>query len=159
MNRLFIGKLPHEIGREALEKHFSQYGTVNDVFLPSSNQGKAYAIAFVKYEDEKGAVNFVHPIHHFLFFNTGLYQALATEHTILGHPVHVTKAQPKGAIGGSGRSDNKRLFCGNLAPATTEMELTSHFSQFGNVVDVHIHAGKSERGYGYVSFSSSSVPL
>jgi RNA recognition motif-containing protein len=136
---LFIGRLSHQIGREALDKHFSQYGTISDIFLPASNQGKEYAIAFITYDDEKA-----------------LFQALATpEHQILGQSVGVTKATPKGAAR-TGSGGNTRLFVGNLNPATTEMELTSHFGQYGTVTDVVIHAGKSDRGYGFVTFSNSA---
>jgi cold-inducible RNA-binding protein len=52
---------------------------------------------------------------------------------------------------------NSKLYVGNLAFATTEAELRTHFSQFGNVTDVFLAVDKMSgrsRGFGFVTMST-----
>jgi RNA recognition motif-containing protein len=52
---------------------------------------------------------------------------------------------------------NSKLYVGNLAFATTEAELRTHFGQFGNVTDVFLAVDKMSgrsRGFGFVTFST-----
>lgn len=45
--RLFVTKVAHDISKADLEMYFSQFGALNDLFMPSGGKG----IAFVSFED------------------------------------------------------------------------------------------------------------
>ena len=53
-HRLFIAKLPLQITNVDLEEHFTHFGEVIDVFLPSVNAIKETKIAFVSFANEQG---------------------------------------------------------------------------------------------------------
>lgn len=58
--RIFVGNLAFDVTREDVETHFSQAGTVEDVFLASfEDSGKCKGYGWVRFEDEEAATKAV----------------------------------------------------------------------------------------------------
>lgn len=142
-DRLFVGNLKTDVTEQELEAHFSQFGTLKDVFLPKGGQGKPRRIAFVTFEESKS-----------------MYTALAQEKQVIGgNEINITKAEPKGAPtpaargseGGGRRSrgDSKRIFVNGIPPDTSKSDMEDYFSQWGSLKDVFYNPPKA---YAYITF-------
>ncbi|KAF2274963.1 RNA-binding domain-containing protein [Westerdykella ornata] len=102
-----------------------------------------------------------------------MYSAIAlTETKMDGRPLLIKNAKsfegrpekPKtdetaesGKKGKEGKPPNKRVFVGNLAFDVTKEDLTQHFSQCGDIADIHMatfeDSGKC-KGYAWITFES-----
>ncbi|KAL6963475.1 hypothetical protein U1Q18_012004 [Sarracenia purpurea var. burkii] len=165
--KLFVGGISQVTSEEALKDYFGKYGEVKECeILRERFTGKGRGFGFVTFAD----VSLVD-------------KALQDEHVILGRPVEVKLAKPKGEKylnqlcrnqpknNGSNRNncdDNngnkpfsaKKIFVGGLPSNLTEEEFKSYFLNFGAITDVVVMYDKENdrsRGFGFITFESEEA--
>ncbi len=116
--KLFAGGLPQEASEADLKDYFSTFGAVTSVNLKMDQMtGRSRGFAFVVFESVDS-----------------LETVLAKEHAIKGKKVAVKKAASK----------QGKIYVGKFTQPITEDEIKTHFSQFGNVVEIQRPVDRSK---------------
>jgi len=128
--KLFVGGLPNEAKEGDISTYFQSFGDLDSINLKiDSNTGRSRGFAFVSFK----SVN-------------GLKNAFAQKtHTIKGKRVDVKRATAK---------EGKIFVCG-LSPELTNEDVESHFSQFGEIVQVEMPIDKDKikrKSYCFIKF-------
>ena len=160
--KVFIGGLDYETSDDTLKDYFEQFGELTDwVVMRFPDTKRSRGFGFVTYKDPENMED---------CFNSG-------PHTIDGASVEIKRATPReddrrGGRGGRGGRDDddaeeldpesklmRKLFIGGLNYSTTDDDMRKYFEQFGQLEDCVVmkfnDSGRS-RGFGFVTFSTSS---
>ena len=152
----------YDLSEQQLREFFNQYGSVTDVYLPKHKSGRNKGFGFTTFDSEDG-----------------LDIALsASEYIIGGDLVRVNRAGPRpehellqpeaeeatsevAADSAASRQPNlfgkgPRLYVGGVPEELTEERLKTHFSRWGNVVDLYFPGkkGQSRVNYCFVTFDN-----
>jgi len=140
--KLFLGGLSWDTTEEKLKEHFSKYGQIQDVVVMREPvTGRSRGFGFVQFTDISLADI-----------------ALQDEHILDSKTIDAKKAVPKGAP----KTTEKicKIFVGGIPPQITELDITSCFSKFGQVVHVNLMIDKEtgrSRGFAFVTFEDPSA--
>lgn len=151
--RVFISHMQPAINDPSLRAHFSQFGTITDVFIPQpqptdSTPEDPKGFAYVSFEDSQA-----------------VYRTLAMqEHIIQGARIDVQEARPKSSRrqsapvrGGGGGRQEPRVFIGKIPTHITDDIITTHFSQFGEVKEFYRPREQHARdgmAFGFLTYTS-----
>ncbi|KAL5993247.1 hypothetical protein ACLOJK_014170 [Asimina triloba] len=176
--KMFIGRVPVEATTEDLHAYFSQFGWVLDVYLPKDARKSSHrGFGFVTFVDEASAAR-VARLRHFLFgreiavesasptdrmlgsrqMPSNELSLLAGEKNLLSDVPSVATENCKTACSSASSTGKwgKKIFIGRIPIEATAIDLRSHFSQFGHVMDVYLpkdDTKTSHRGFGFVTFA------
>jgi len=133
--KLFVGGLTWETTEDQLKAYFEKYGTVKDASIKVDGAGGSRGFGFVLFDCAESVSN-----------------VLAVE----SHSLNNKKIEPKKA---EARERVKKIFCGGFGPEINEEELTSHFSQFGEIDKIEIpmkdQEKKLHKGFCFVTFTDA----
>ena len=140
MAKVYVGNISYESTEQDLVDHFSKYGTVFEVFMPTNGQGEKRGYGFVTIKDDE--------------VESVLEQADGTE--LDGRTIAVKKPLAPGEKAPRRKSKPQRtkIYVGNLSFYTSQDTLGEVFSEFGDVYDCYIPsdpATGSSRGFGFVA--------
>lgn len=151
----------YDLSEQQLRDFFNQYGSVIDVYLPKHKSGRNKGFGFTTFDSEEG-----------------LSSALsASEYVIGGDLVKINRAGPRpdqeplreaeeavseGAEGSAVSRQPQlfgkgpRLYVGGVPEELTEERLKTHFSRWGNVVDLYFPGKKGQNriNYCFVTFDN-----
>jgi len=142
--KVYCGNISFETTKEVLEQTFSEYGEVNDVYLPvDTKTGFKRGFAFVRMENEADAQKAIDGLN-------GV--------TLEGRTIEVNVSLPRGqAPPKRTRVQNEartKIYVGNLPFDTTTDSLSTIFYNYGTVLDCYLptdmDSGNS-RGFGFVT--------
>ncbi|XP_078430481.1 heterogeneous nuclear ribonucleoprotein 1-like [Wolffia australiana] len=161
--KLFVGGIPWEATEEALRDYFGKYGQVVEVIVMKDRvTGNPRGFGFVSFVDPSSADMAI--------------QDASAKHSILGRPVDVKRAKPRGnhyqarpgldggdehfpeKSGADGAQfSTKKIFVGGLSANLTKDEFKGYFEKFGAITDVVVmndNVTHRPRGFGFVTFES-----
>ena len=78
--KIYLGNLSQSCDKNILNLHFSQFGEITEILLPTDNQSneiKGYA--FVSFKDEASALKAIDQLNGKLFLEQALTAEMATE--------------------------------------------------------------------------------
>jgi len=157
--KIFVGGLGPDVTEDDLKAHFGPYGPLADmVVMRDKITRNCRGFGFVTFEDRNIAERVV-----------------KEKHEIKGKLVEAKLAVPRageaantgGSSEGGGGSNVRdangqpicKVFVGGLSPQVQETDLRTYFAGFGTVTEANVmidHATQNSRGYGFVTFDSSS---
>jgi len=123
--RIFVGRLPNDTTKDELRDHFSSFGEITNVVIPSNQStsgGDQKLYGFVSFKDTKS-----------------FWKVLgAAPHTLKEYKIEVIEARPKGYRGPNLQNSppEPRIFVGRIPENVNEGDLKQYFNQFGDVKDV-----------------------
>lgn len=141
--KVFVGGLSWDTTKMGLQNHFAQYGEVTDaVIMVDPVSAKPRGFGFVTFKDPL----IVHSV-------------CEQPHTLDGKKIDPKPATSR--TSGSNFSGRvKKMFIGGVSQETSEEDIRTYFSQFGNVTDVELKYDKATqrmKGFGFVGFDSEDV--
>jgi len=186
-DRVMARDLP-DCTESTLKAHFGQFGTVVDVYIPKDHATKASrGFAYVKFASASMADEALSAPHTLDGVKINVVRAQSRNKGSAGTasdgPVPaplwglqqpmmslgVAHQQPMMSLGatqqqpmsmGLGASQcEPRIFVGGVPEVLGEAEMRSHFSAFGQVVDVYFPKGKGRGGFCFVKFASPSMAM
>ena len=140
-NKVFVGGLNRQTEEKVFQEYFAKYGNLEDsVLIKDLESGKSRGFGFVQYTDAASVDKLMQERPHTLEQNTlDLKRSIPrTEMSIEESKAKITK-----------------LYVAGLGEGIDENDLRSHFSQFGNVLNIDIPKSKETnktRGYAFVNF-------
>ncbi|KAJ2783833.1 hypothetical protein GGI15_002438 [Coemansia interrupta] len=186
--KLFVGGLNWETDENRLREYFSRYGNIMDcTIMRDPNTGRPRGFGFVTFDDISG-VNAVlqEPTHTLDGKKIDPKHAIPRENQ-QGQPRSYHNNNNNGGYGGGGQNMNNgsggynssrsnanqgvdpvkdmqgdRIFVGGLPPTATEADMSSGFSEFGNVIDTKLIMDKitgRSRNYGFLQFDNDDSAL
>ncbi|CAL8090609.1 unnamed protein product [Orchesella dallaii] len=150
---VFIGNLPPEIKKKALEKMFKKFGNVETVRYRCGAPNKPTLL-------KKVAINRreLHPDHDtlaaFVRFSTREEAEKAVEESI-GLILNDNHLNVDLVVPSEKRDNKKAIFVGNLSLKLTDEELWRFFEDCGKIVNVRVVRDRATgmgKGFGYVNF-------
>lgn len=136
--KLFLGGVSPNTTGEAIQAHFSKYGTVTDAVVMRDR-----GFGFVTFETQEGA-------------EAALAQP---QQTIGGQTIDVKHAVGKGGGRSGGGPATDKVFVGGLPQDCSDDKIRDYFQAYGNIVDAVVmkdrETGRS-RGFGFVQFDASA---
>ena len=155
--RLFVGMLDYDTSVETLKYYFEQFGELTDYVImkyPDTMKSKGFGfVTFRKPEMLEACIR-------------------SQPHKLDGKTVQLKRATPRDEERNGSeqtRSEDvkfdseskimRKLFIGRLDYQTTEVELRSHFEQFGELVEcvlMKFHDSGKSRGFGFVTYDKAS---
>jgi len=128
--KLFIGQVPHDMEEEQLQQLLETYGPIKDLSIirdkkTGAHRGCAF-VTFASRESNELAINELH--NKFIFKNAQ-------------NPIQVREAETTS-------ERESKLFIGMLPKTVDYSSLSSIFSQFGQIVEVHILKNHDGSGKG-----------
>ncbi|KAJ2367946.1 hypothetical protein IW150_005540, partial [Coemansia sp. RSA 2607] len=188
--KLFVGGLNWETDENRLREYFSRYGNIMDcTIMRDPNTGRPRGFGFVTFDSVNG-VNAVlqEPTHTLDGKKIDPKHAIPRENQ-QGQPRSYQnnnnnnnnysgggQDMNNGSSGGYNTSrgnanqgvdpvkdmQGDRIFVGGLPPTATEADMSSGFSQFGNVIDTKLIMDKitgRSRNYGFLQFDNDDSAL
>nr|ALT32102.1 putative nuclear polyadenylated RNA-binding protein 4 [Hypsibius dujardini] len=141
--KCFVGGLTRGTSVDTLVEHFTRFGTVKDVVIPTGPEdGVARGFAFITFNQESEA--------------NSAKQAPSSEHILDGKQVDVKPCQDRRRMHPGGYF----IFIGGLPPETTEEGLRNVFSAYGDVVHIALmqdHNSGRPKGFGFITFASTDA--
>ncbi|CAF4030772.1 unnamed protein product [Adineta steineri] len=135
---LFVGKLSSDTTKEDLEKYFSNFGQIENVYIKYNALGKrAHSSAFILFDNKESIEKILNIQLHTI-----------NQNQIVLKRAH-GKSPPKYPV--------KRINIPRLPTNFVENDLFNYFSQFGDIDKIEIpmnHEANVRRPYGFVLFSS-----
>lgn len=142
--KIYVGNLPFDAEEDEISSMFSQYGTVNDCFLPvDRDTGRPRGFAFITMAEAE-ALNAIESLNETEFG---------------GRQLVVNKSLPKGESAPP-RAKRVKLYVGNLSFATEEDEVLSLFSEYGDVIDCYMPRDRETgrpRGFAFVTMNEEDA--
>lgn len=172
-NRIFVGGLSPNVGQDAVNEYFQQFGQTTDVYLPlfygtDRHKGIAY-VTFSLPEAAMEALNY-------------------PSHNINGEQITVQECQPKGhgkgnqshnshqhqhqqqqqhhgntnhaSLPAAGDTVQNRVFIQGIGANVTQQEVEAYFMKYGEWTDFYMprgHFAAGHKGIAFVTFSSDSA--
>ncbi|KAF4660359.1 hypothetical protein FOL47_007193 [Perkinsus chesapeaki] len=176
--KVFIGGLPRDADKAAIDEYFSQFGTVVDsVVMMDRMTGRSRGFGFATFDTKEQMLNCVASApHSILGKSVEVRRSLnedgtstAKERRSTGKGSSVGSPLPprgyddynsagKGKGGHRDQNPNK-LFVGGLPREVTSDALRDFFSQYGNLVDCAVITDRMtghSRGFGYITYEDLS---
>ncbi|GFH61390.1 hypothetical protein CTEN210_17866 [Chaetoceros tenuissimus] len=141
----YVVNLNYDTPFADIKETFAKYGTVEKVFVAKNKEtGKNKGIAFVTMstEEERDAA----------------IEAL-NDKELDGRVVYVNKAKPRGSRNGS-NSNLTKLYIGNIAFDTSAEDLTSVFSEYGELTNVYLPVDRfsgQPRGFAFLEMEKDAA--
>jgi len=142
--KLYVGNISYDSTKDDLIELFSQYGNVEDVYIPVDREsGYPRGFAFVTMKNEEADV--------------AVEQANGIE--FHGRTIDVKESLPRGQKTVPKERKNKnevKLYIGNMSFDTEEETLRSLFEEFGPIVDLYLPLDRFSgrpRGFAFVTMS------
>ncbi|KAL4535164.1 hypothetical protein Ndes2526B_g06069 [Nannochloris sp. 'desiccata'] len=136
--KLFLGGLSWDTSEEKLREHFEGYGELVEVVVMRDRMtGRPRGFGFVTFRNSESADT-----------------AVVDLHIVDGRQIDVKKSVPQ-----EGKPKACKVFVGGLSPETTEGDLKSYFTKFGDIAEVQImqdHMSGRSRGFGFITFEEDS---
>lgn len=137
--KLFVGQLSSEIGKEDLEKYFSQFGTIEDVTIKYDVPGgRARGFAFILFDQKESIEKVLHvPTHFINQCQIDPKQA----HRRPRKSLNSRRTDWKGDLWRLAVTNPvKKIFIGQLPTDFVEDDLSEYFSQFGLIETIELVA-------------------
>lgn len=133
--KLFVGGLTSETTEKELREHFGQYGDIQSIHVKvDPTTGRSKGFAFIIYADPNS-----------------IDKVLQVEtHVINNKQVDAKKA----------KSRQGKIFIGGLTPEISDDEIRTHFSQFGNIIQIESPFDKQKnqrKAFCFITFDSDQV--
>jgi len=144
LTKVYVGNISYETTGEALEKHFSQFGEVSNVYLPTDRtSGQPRGFAFLALTPEAAA------------------KAIEESNGILmdGRTIEVKESLPRGTKAPSRKNETK-LYIGNISFDTEEGTLRELFEDYAPVVDLYVPLDQNTgrpRGFAFVTLEPENA--
>jgi len=139
--KLFIGGVAFVTTDEEFFKYFAKFGELEDcVLIREKETGQSRGFGFVTYKDRHVAE---HVVEQQLFLDGRRLDPKPSISRCSMNQIHEHKNQAS------------KIFVGGLHDEAVEAELTEHFGQFGEVLEVNIMYDRftnAPRGFGFVTF-------
>lgn len=148
--KLYVGNLSYETTTEDLQEFFSQYGEVSDVYIPyDRDTGSSRGFGFLSMATEAA--------------NTAIEQANGYE--LQGRQIQVNESLPKGQQaprrgGGGVKTDEVKIYVGNVPFDTPEESVVELFNDYGPVIDFYMPIDRNfgrPRGFAFVTLPADSA--
>jgi len=142
--KMYVGNLDFDTSAATIKSAFEVYGAVSDVFVPVDANGDARGFAFVSMENEEAAA--------------AIEGMNRTE--LDGRTINVNKSLPKGEK--SPRSQQTKLYVGNLSWNTEETTIRELFAEYGEVADCYVPTDREtgeSRGFAFVTMDGDSASI
>eukprot|EP00531_Pseudo-nitzschia_arenysensis_P015161 CAMPEP_0116149502 /NCGR_PEP_ID=MMETSP0329-20121206/18993_1 /TAXON_ID=697910 /ORGANISM="Pseudo-nitzschia arenysensis, Strain B593" /LENGTH=358 /DNA_ID=CAMNT_0003645843 /DNA_START=121 /DNA_END=1197 /DNA_ORIENTATION=- len=154
--KLYVGNLDYATDEQRLRDEFSQFGTIDDVFLPTERgTNRPRGFGFVTFSTREAAEKAI----------SKMDQA-----QLDGRTIRVNESRPKGERGAAGPGgsgsfnssgkDEVKLYVGNLSFDTPESEIRRIFEEFGTVTDCFMPTDRESgrvRGFAFVTMPASEA--
>lgn len=144
LTKVYVGNISYETTAEALEKHFSQFGEVSNVYLPTdrtSGQPRGFAFLALKPEAAAKAIE-------------------ESDGTLMdGRTIEVKESLPRGTKAPNRKNETK-LYIGNISFDTEEGTLRELFEDYGPVVDLYVPLDQNTgrpRGFAFVTLEPENA--
>lgn len=141
--KIYVGNLPFDTEEDELISMFTQYGKVNECFLPLDREtGRPRGFGFITMAEEE-ALSAIDALDGSDFGGRGII---------------VNKSLPKGES--TPRARRIKLYVGNLAFSTEEDEVLSLFSEYGDVIDCYMPRDRETdrpRGFAFVTMGEEDA--
>lgn len=145
--KIYVGNIRYETSKDELSEFFSQFGTVDNVFLPTDREtGEARGFAFLSMPEDDG-----------------MKAIEATDGTeFQGRILNVNKSLPRGqkAPRRNKGYDETKVYVGNLSFDTETDALRDMFEEYGYVRDVYIPVDRDTgrpRGFAFVNMDNEAA--
>ncbi|EER00885.1 Nucleolysin TIAR, putative [Perkinsus marinus ATCC 50983] len=166
--KVFVGGLPREADKPALDEYFSQFGPVEDsVVMMDRFTGRSRGFGFVTFETKEQMLGCVAAAPHVIMGKTVEVRrsinddgtSTANERRSAGKGSGAPRSYDdyssgKGKGGHRDQNPNK-LFVGGLPREVTSDVLRDFFIQYGNLVDCTVITDRmtgQSRGFGYITY-------
>ena len=142
----YVGNLPYSATEEQIRELFEAYGTVKRIYLPTDrNTGRPKGFGFVTLGSRE----------EMLAATKALDQS-----SFLGRIIYSNESVPKGQPLRRRDVATNKLYVSNISFQTTKEDLTSHFGQWGTVLDVYIPLDRDTgdpRGFSFVTLTKEGA--
>ncbi|KAF2367500.1 RNA recognition motif domain [Trinorchestia longiramus] len=143
--QLFVGNIPKEVGQGELEEHFSQFGNIKSIALPTKPEDRSVhkGFAFIEFNDELAKEEALAADKHEFEANGKVVSLRVSEFSASAPKTAMNKAL--------------QLFVGNIPKEVGQGELEEHFSQFGNIKSIALPTKPEDRsvhkGFAFIEFN------
>lgn len=143
LTKLYIGNISYDTTAEGLTEHFSQYGTVSNVYVPLDRySGEPRGFAFLALE------------------NSAAERAIAEcdGMELDGRSVEVKVSLPRGTK--TNRSSETKLYIGNIAFNTEQETIRELFEDYGPIIDLYVPLDQNTsrpRGFAFVTLEPDNA--
>jgi RNA recognition motif-containing protein len=167
--KLYVGNLGYSTTSEDLREHFSKYGSVADLTVVTDREtGNSRGFAFVTFSSPSEASAAVDALDGYevdgreLRVNLSKPREARTQDSGYGGGRGDNSYGNRGGGGGGGGGavDTNKVFVGNLGWDTTQEDLQSAFSQYGQLTDVKLVTDRdtgNSRGFAFVTYANSEA--
>jgi len=144
LTKIYIGNISYETSPEQLKEHFSQYGEVSNIYIPTdryTGNPRGFAFLALKPEDAEKAI-------------AGSDGILMDERTI-----EVKVSLPRGAKAPN-RQNETKLYIGNISFETELATLREVFEDYGPIVDLYLPTDQNTgrpRGFAFVTLEPENA--
>jgi len=170
IRKIFVGSLPEGITEDMLRAEFSNYGSVEDIFIkPNCEQGRQWA--FVNFSSSQEALNAaqmangivkfpgcVKPCEVTLARNQGMF---GQDPIVNTQPRVVQPSEAAAAYAASAEAMSeaqrapKKIFVGSLPDGITDPALRAEFSKYGQIVDLFMkNTCEPGRHWAFITFAT-----
>ncbi|KAF4663342.1 hypothetical protein FOL46_004810 [Perkinsus olseni] len=171
--KVFVGGLPREADKPALDEYFSQFGPVEDsVVMMDRYTGRSRGFGFVTFQTKEQMLGCVAAAPHVIMGKSVEVRrsvnddgtSTANERRSSGKGAGAPRSYDdyssgKGKGGHRDQNPNK-LFVGGLPREVTSDVLRDFFIQYGNLVDCTVITDRmtgQSRGFGYITYEDLSA--
>jgi len=143
--KLYIGNLSFDTEKSTVQNMLEEFGTVDELYMPRSTEGGYRGFAIVTM-DPDSAMNTIAELD-------GV--------EVDGRYITIKEAQPKGAPKAP-RSQNTKLYIGNLSFYTPAETVKAAFAEFGEVIDCFLPTDAEtggSRGFGFVTMKAEDAAV
>jgi RNA recognition motif-containing protein len=147
--KLYVGNLPFEISREELSELFQDYGELYEIYMPmkpNSSEGRGFAFVTIKSEEAERAIEDKNGIDYY-------GRRLVVSEPLA--PGEKRERKPR-----ESRSQNVKMYVGNLSFYTLPETLVEVFGEFGEVYDCYLPEDRvtgGSRGFGFVTMAKEDA--
>lgn len=148
LNRIHVNNLAWSIKEEELQTHFSEFGEIEKVKIPTRPKGGSKGFGFITFKTNEAAKNAVDKMNNVNLMERRIGVVFSTS---------VEKKKEKPFVG-DGEKGN-RLVVRQLAWAVTDEQLEEAFGEFGTLTNhkvVKARNGKS-KGFGFVVYETPEM--
>jgi RNA recognition motif-containing protein len=158
--KVFVGSLPEFVTDSQLQAEFSKYGQVTDLHINTKPCEPGRNWAFITYASSDEANLAKVSADRILLFpgaDKPCEVTLARHQGMFGQESITADGKPDWAAQASNAAVPRKIFVGSLPETTSDGDLRSEFSKYGQVVDVFVSTKPCEpgRNWAFITFASS----